>query len=166
MNLTSANFVFQCRFGIIYGYITNAGLRQLLLYQQGKPKPYILHERPNILLGKLLSTRLERYFSGIAEDFSDIPLDLAGATDFQKQIWNALRKVPFGKICTYAELAILAGFTPRHARAVGSAVRLNPIPIIIPCHRVLPSTRKLGNFSAGTEWKKFLLTTEGVKITK
>lgn len=162
MGLVCANFLFQSRYGVIYGYITRDGVRQLLLYQEGKPKPYLLHERPNILLGRVLAFRLDRYFSGIKEDFSDIPLDLSGATEFQIKVWNALRKIAFGETCSYAELAVLAGFTSRYARAVGSAVGLNPIPIIIPCHRVLPKNGKLGNFSAGIDWKRKLLQIEGV----
>lgn len=164
MNLSSANFVFRCKYGTIYGFIGGVGVRVLWLYEEGKPKPYLLHERQNILLGRLLSARLERYFSGIREDFSDIPLDLSGASGFQARVWSALRQVPFGSTCTYGGLAVLAGFTPRYARAVGSAVRMNPIPIIIPCHRVLPSKGGLGNFSAGVEWKRNLLLVEGVRV--
>ncbi|MCX8066002.1 MAG: methylated-DNA--[protein]-cysteine S-methyltransferase [Candidatus Hydrogenedentes bacterium] len=164
MKLVSANFVFQNRQGIVYGYITGGGLKQILLYQEGKPKPYVLHERPNILLGRLLTFRLDRYFSGINEDFSDIPLDLTGASEFQLRVWDALRKISFGKTCTYAELAVRAGFPPRYARAVGFALGRNPIPIIIPCHRVLPATGGLGSFSAGVEWKRRLLQIEGVTV--
>ncbi len=164
LSLSSANFVFRCRYGTIYGFISNVGVRALLLYQEGKRKPYLLHEIPNIILGKVLTARLEWYFSGVREDFSDIPLDLSGASEFQVRIWDTLRKVPFGNTCTYGKLAVLAGFSPRYARAVGSAVRMNPIPIIIPCHRVVPSRGGLGNFSAGIEWKRNLLLVEGVRV--
>jgi methylated-DNA-[protein]-cysteine S-methyltransferase len=82
--------------------------------------------------------------------------------DFQKKVLLETRQIPRGKVISYGHLAdrILA---PGAARAVGSALARNPFPLIIPCHRVVKSTGYLGNFSGGSEMKKFLLQMEGVQ---
>lgn len=89
----------------------------------------------------------------------DLPLDFQG-TDFQQAVWRALLRVPYGRVVTYAQLAAMAG-RPGAARAVGNAVGANPIPIIIPCHRVVASGG-LGGFSSGLARKVTLLGIEGV----
>lgn len=86
-------------------------------------------------------------------------LDLTGFTRFQRKVYAALRKVPSGKTVTYSELARRAGF-PGAARAVGSAMRMNRLPIVIPCHRVILSSGGLGEYSLGKKWKKKLLEHE------
>lgn len=86
-------------------------------------------------------------------------LDLTGYTPFQVQIYAALRKVPGGQTVTYGELAKRAGY-PGAARAVGSAMKKNRLPIVIPCHRVLPAVGGIGEYSAGKKWKALLLKSE------
>jgi len=88
------------------------------------------------------------------------PLDLAG-TDFQKSVWNALRKISTGKTKSYGEIARAIG-KPKAVRAVGGACGANPVPILVPCHRVLAANKKLGGFSGGLDWKRSLLGREGV----
>ena len=88
------------------------------------------------------------------------PLDLAG-TEFQKSVWNALRKISTGKTKSYGEIAQAIG-RPGAVRAVGGACGANPIPVLVPCHRVLAANKKLGGFSGGLNWKRKLLTREGV----
>jgi O-6-methylguanine DNA methyltransferase len=88
------------------------------------------------------------------------PLDLAG-TEFQKSVWNALRKISSGKTKSYGEIAQAIG-RPKAVRAVGGACGANPIPVLVPCHRVLAANKKLGGFSGGLNWKRKLLTREGV----
>jgi O-6-methylguanine DNA methyltransferase len=90
------------------------------------------------------------------------PLDLAG-TDFQKSVWNALRKISFGQTKSYGEIARAVG-NPKAVRAVGGACGANPIPVLIPCHRVLAADGKIGGFSGGLDWKRLLLVREGVRI--
>jgi O-6-methylguanine DNA methyltransferase len=90
------------------------------------------------------------------------PLDLAG-TEFQKLVWNALRKISTGRTKSYGEIAQAIG-KPKAVRAVGGACGANPIPIFVPCHRVLAAHKKLGGFSGGLDLKRSLLTREGVKI--
>jgi len=90
------------------------------------------------------------------------PLDLAG-TEFQKTVWNALRKIPLGKTKSYGEIARAIG-RPRAVRAVGGACGANPIPVLVPCHRVLAANKKLGGFSGGLNRKRELLAREGIKF--
>jgi len=92
------------------------------------------------------------------------PFDWRGATEFQQSIWRALLRIPTGRTSTYAELAAAAG-RPRAVRAAGSACGANPIPVLIPCHRVVASGGRLGGFSGGLEWKRRLLTREGVQLS-
>jgi O-6-methylguanine DNA methyltransferase len=91
------------------------------------------------------------------------PLDLSGGTTFQRQVWNALRKIARGQTKSYGEIARAIG-RPRAVRAVGGACGANPIPVLIPCHRVLAANNKLGGFSGGLNRKRELLVREGIKI--
>lgn len=88
-----------------------------------------------------------------------IPVDLRRGSPFQQQVWQALHKVPFGETRSYLQIAAGIG-KPSAARAVGQACGRNPVPIIIPCHRVLASNGKLGGFSSGLEVKVTLLELE------
>lgn len=105
--------------------------------------------------------QLEEYFNGKRFSF-DIPLDPQG-TEFQKQVWQQLLKIPYGKHITYGEQAQRLG-RPKAARAVGAANGKNPIGIIIPCHRVIGASGHLTGFAGGLEMKKQLLTLEGISF--
>ena len=88
------------------------------------------------------------------------PLDLSVGTKFQQQLWRAMLHIPPGSTRTYGELARVLRRS-KASRAIGQACGANPIPIIIPCHRVLANGHKLGGFSAGLDWKRKLLKSEG-----
>ena len=103
--------------------------------------------------------QLEQYFAGKRTSF-DVALDLVG-TEFQVQAWRALCRIPFGKTISYGQQASNIK-KPKAFRAVGSANGKNPIPIIVPCHRVVASDGSLGGYSLGLEMKKQLLALEGV----
>ena len=108
-----------------------------------------------------------RYFEGEKIDFTPIDLDLSHVEPARRSIYDALRKVAFGETVTYGELAKRAGATqPQAAQDVGVAMARNPVPLIIPCHRVLAAGGKLGGFSAAgrTEAKERMLALEGVFI--
>jgi O-6-methylguanine DNA methyltransferase len=90
------------------------------------------------------------------------PLDLTG-TDFQKSVWSAMRKISPGKTKSYGEIAAAIG-NPKAVRAVGGACGANPVPVLVPCHRVLAANQKLGGFSSGLEWKRNLLKREGIDL--
>jgi len=87
------------------------------------------------------------------------PLDWPGATDFRKQVWTALLQIPVGEIRSYQDIAQSIG-KPGATRAVGNACGANPIPVLVPCHRVLAKDNKIGGFSAGLDWKRLLLGRE------
>lgn len=89
------------------------------------------------------------------------PLDLSGATCFQRKVWTVLQGIPPGQTLTYSEVAKRIG-SPKAARPVGRACGANPIPVLIPCHRVISSNNSLGGFSAGLIWKKTLLELEAL----
>ncbi len=92
----------------------------------------------------------------------ETPVDLSFLTDFQQDVLLACRKVPFGETVTYAELAEIAGHPGKGGRAA-CVIRHNPLPILIPCHRVIPRDKRLGSYCGHPEWKQFLLEHEGVK---
>lgn len=105
-----------------------------------------------------------RYFDGEAVDFTTTAIDLRGQSEFFATIYTALRKVPYGKTTTYGELARSVGAGVERSREVGVAMATNPIPLIVPCHRVLAAGGRLSGFSApgGTEAKAWMLALEGV----
>lgn len=102
---------------------------------------------------------LSMYLSQRPVDFQHVPLDLEG-TPFQKRVWRALRGIPYGACISYADLAREVG-APRATRAVGTANGRNPVPVIVPCHRVIRSDGALGGYSAGAGYKAWLLRLEG-----
>ncbi|MEM8838828.1 MAG: methylated-DNA--[protein]-cysteine S-methyltransferase [Pseudomonadota bacterium] len=116
-------------------------------------------ERSNAPFGQV-KRQLSEYFAGTRDRF-DFPLTLNG-TDFQKRLWRLLLRIPFGETRTYGALAKELG-KPNASRAVGTANGANPIPIIIPCHRVIGSNGSLTGFGGGLETKQALLDLERVK---
>ena len=88
-----------------------------------------------------------------------IPVDLRGESDFARRVYDIIQKIPSGETRSYAQIASRVG-GKQFARAVGQALAANPIPIIIPCHRVVASDGKLGGFSSGLTWKRRLLALE------
>jgi len=111
-----------------------------------------------------LRNALERYFKGEAVNFHEFTLWEDDITPFFKKVYHFLREnVRWGELITYAELAKKVG-KPNGARAVGNAMAKNPFPIIVPCHRVIRSDKKLGGFGGGEAWKRYLLKLEGVSF--
>lgn len=92
------------------------------------------------------------------------PLDLSTGTDFQRRVWNAMRRIASGRTHSYGEVATAIG-KPRATRAVGGACGANPIPVLVPCHRVLAANRAIGGFTSGLGWKRKLLAREGIFIS-
>ena len=101
--------------------------------------------------------QLDEYFAGIRKEF-DIPIKLEG-TDFQIKVWKELLKIPYGETCTYLDIAKHIG-NPKAYRAVGMANNKNKIMIIIPCHRVIGSNKKLVGYAGGLDVKEKLLKLE------
>lgn len=103
--------------------------------------------------------QFEEYFSGQRKEF-DLPHNMLG-TDFQKSVWNEIAKIQYGSHITYKDIAEAIG-KPKAVRAVGTAVGSNPISIVVPCHRVLATSGKLGGYAGGLESKRTLLALEDI----
>jgi methylated-DNA-[protein]-cysteine S-methyltransferase len=101
---------------------------------------------------------LAGYFAGLPTDFN-YPLDLRGASPFERSIWEKARQIPYGQVRSYKWMAAQI-HNPNASKAVGRALGMNPLPIIIPCHRVIMHDMSLGGFSAGAGWKEKLLMQE------
>jgi methylated-DNA-[protein]-cysteine S-methyltransferase len=112
-----------------------------------------------------LIKKFRNYFKGIPVAFEE-PLDMSAATDFQKRVWRAAMTIPYGEVRSYTWVAEKAG-SPHGQRAAGSALGANPLPIIVPCHRVIAADGSAGGFTGGggLPAKIRLLTLEGVNIS-
>ena len=108
---------------------------------------------------------VQRYLGGTQVDFASVALDLPDVVPFHRRVYDAARAVGWGCTASYGDLAREIG-TPGEAREVGQALARNPVPLIVPCHRILTSDGKLGGFSApgGTATKERLLALEGVRV--
>ena len=109
-----------------------------------------------------LAQRCGRYFEGERVELS-APVEFPAASEFRRRVWEVTAQVPYGEVVTYGEVATRAG-RPGGARAVGQAMAHNPVPLVVPCHRVVAADGTLGGFSAegGVELKRRLLVLEGV----
>lgn len=118
---------------------------------------------------RLARTQLKEFLGG-RRRILRVPVDLSGGTPFQRRVWRAIWRIPYGKTCSYRWVAAHVG-GPRYARAVGNALGANPVPLVIPCHRIVASARRtgeshgrpgsLGGFTGGLRLKRRLLALEG-----
>ena len=111
---------------------------------------------------KPYTNELNAYFDGELQVFG-LPIHLIG-TDFQLAVWDELQKIPFGETVSYSRIAEGIGKLSA-VRAVGGAIRVNPIMVVVPCHRVIGKNGKLTGFRGGMEMKEYLLTLEGVRYS-
>ncbi len=144
-------------------YFSDRGLTALEFAGEGsapqpQPDSFPPHLRPLIEKAK---QELTAYFNGAPTDFAALTLDPQG-TAFQLRVWQELRRIPRGQTISYAELARRVG-SPKGSRAVGQANGANPIPLIIPCHRVIAADGGLGGYSSGPDRKDWLLRHEGAR---
>ena len=107
-----------------------------------------------------LADDLNRYFAGLPVELGRCPVDLCGHPPFRRRALLAAREIPYGEVRTYGWVARRAG-RPRGARAAGQAMSRNPIPLVIPCHRVIAAGDRLGGFGGGLQMKRALLSLEG-----
>lgn len=108
------------------------------------------------------SSRIKKYFAGDYEGLRAIPVH-TGGTPFQQQVWSALREIPVGQTFAYSRLAAMVG-KPKAARAVGMTVSLNPVAIVLPCHRVVGCNASLTGYAGGLDRKRWLLRHENADI--
>jgi methylated-DNA-[protein]-cysteine S-methyltransferase len=107
--------------------------------------------------------RRKKFLAPLLNKFRVVKLDLSGCTAFEKKVYQMLCRVPAGRVISYGELARRAGY-PGAARAVGTAMKKNRLPIVVPCHRVICSDGSLGQYSQGVHWKRCLLKYEGYRF--
>lgn len=148
-----------------YTYSTPLGTLQIITDEEAVTKIFFgekdrkatVEKTP--LIEKVIQ-QLEEYFQGKRTEF-ELPLNPQG-TPFQKRVWEALRTIPYGETRTYKQVAEMVG-NPKACRAVGMANNRNPLPIVIPCHRVIGGNGKLVGYAGGLSVKEFLLSLEKVK---
>lgn len=153
-------------FGMLHGAVTRRGLVRLA-FPEEDPETMLellaarvsarIVEAPDLL--KPVERELDEYFAGRRRRF-DLTLDWALIGPFGRRVLKKTAAIPYGGYLSYGEVAAEAG-SPRGARAAGNALGTNPIPIVIPCHRVLRSQGALGGYGGGLERKRFLLELEG-----
>ena len=157
--------------GIVWGEAGITGF-QLASGTAGATERNVMRRAPDAVPGApprevaAMVADAQRYFAGERIDFSGVQLDLDGQEDFFRRIYAALRQVEWGCTTTYGGLAKAVGAGPEAARDVGQAMARNPVPLIIPCHRVLAAGGKVGGFSApgGSVAKARMLELEGVRV--
>lgn len=159
---------YMTSFGAGTVYATEAGVVQVEIPDLTDGNIYAMHVVQGSTPPDIAATAadlLQRYFQGERVDFSHIPVDLSGLTPFRQKVLKAIRALGYGEISTYCQIAGMCD-SPRAARAVGGALAANPVPVIIPCHRVIASNGCLTGFSApgGTGTKKAMLLMEGINF--
>ena len=132
----------------------SAGLITAIDFDATKPRK----ERSSDPLLDEAEAQLTAYFNGELKDF-DLPLASEGS-EFQKKVWAELRRIPYGETASYGDIARRLGYEPVISRAVGAANGANPIPILVPCHRVIGSNGSLTGYAGGLDRKKILLDLE------
>jgi methylated-DNA-[protein]-cysteine S-methyltransferase len=166
------SFAFEAPFGLLSLEVTSKGVRSLQFAEglrvpplkrdgrssdlrQNLPRPVMAQQRD---LAAAVETQLQEYFAGKRRSF-DLPLDIGQGSEFRRAVWRRVATIPYAATMSYAELAAEAG-RPSAYRAAGSACGANPIAVIIPCHRVIGSDRKLHGFGSGFDIKRWLLDHE------
>ena len=149
---------------------TPAGLVRVS-YSQVRGEDEVLEERARRVSPRVLEAparldgvrrELDEYFDGRRQEF-DTPIDWSYLAGFTREVLRATAAIRFGEVSTYAGVAEAAG-SPRAVRAAGNALGANPMPVIVPCHRVLRTGGKLGGYTGGIERKEFLLRLEGTLL--
>ncbi|AGG06910.1 cysteine methyltransferase [Dehalococcoides mccartyi] len=158
--------IFKIQPGWVGVMASTEGICRLTLPQPGQAealgqlKPPPGATRTDNLVSSL-ATKLESYFKGISTDFP-FSLDLGGYTPFESLVFQACAQIPYGQTASYGQIARQIGY-PKAARAVGQALHKNPVPLIVPCHRIIAGSGKTGGFNGGINIKCWLLTLEARK---
>jgi len=152
-------FTFDSGLGRMAVTASSKGLLTITLPQRSSPQAAGPPPEFAELVGQLTA-----YFEGKRISFLKYELDLCGATPFQTKVWEVTRSIPYGETRNYRWVADQIG-NPEAARAVGQALGKNPLPIIIPCHRVIASDGSLGGYSGGLEMKRQLLNLERTSLS-
>ncbi len=162
--MEAAAYVFKTDLGWIGIASSEKGLRQCVLPQSSSgeaSRKLGLENEPGTQIPLALTDiteRLKRYFNGYKTDFP-YTLDLSAGTNFQRRVWEVTRLIPYGETRSYSWVAEKTG-NRNAVRAVGQALGANPLPVIVPCHRVLSKDGSIGGYDGGVELKRYLLWRE------
>ena len=165
MNTPLTTLTLATRNGEFIARYSAKGLASLNFPKKGNADQDALQRVPTVVRGwhRLTTRAVNATLAG--KDADELPpLDLSAGTDFQRAVWAAMRKIRAGQTRSYGEIARDVG-SPKAVRAVGGACGANPIPVLVPCHRVLAANQKIGGFSSGLDWKRKLLAGEGVAVS-
>lgn len=153
--------------GVFLARYSKAGLCRLEFPSKAGAKPRAAGPTPPLHIQcwhELTVRALTRALAG--QPAAELPpLDFSAGSQFQRQVWQVLTGIGAGQTRSYAEVARAIG-NPKALRAVGGACGANPIPVLVPCHRVLAAHQRLGGFSGGLGWKRTLLAREGIRISE
>jgi methylated-DNA-[protein]-cysteine S-methyltransferase len=133
--------------------MTSCGLAELHFLGLGK-------STPSAPVTGEVAEQIASYFAGVRREFT-LPVDLAAASDFTRRVLEATARIPYGETRTYGQIAAAIGM-PGATQAVGNALGVNPVPIVVPCHRVVRTDGSMGWFTGGAHIKRALLGLEGV----
>ena len=158
--MTADRVLIETDFGPMVALWTDAGLASLSFSAAGA-KSSRPARAPSTGREKAMARQLQRFMKTGRWDFG-VPLDLSAGTDFDRKVWRAMLRIPPGSVRTYGEIARAIG-RPRSSRAVGNACGRNPVPVVIPCHRVVAAGGP-GGFGLGLKMKRRLLELEGVRV--
>lgn len=165
MTARTVSLLLPTRDGEFLAHYSKTGLAELNF--PSRPKPGVTPEKsaPSAEIAhwhQLTADAVNAILSGKSPaEFP--PFDLSVGSDFQRAVWQAMLQIPFARTRTYTEIAKAIGH-PEALRSVGAACGANPIPVLIPCHRVVAAKGKLGGFSGGLDWKRKLLGREGSQL--
>ena len=155
--------IFNSRLGLIKLEYSQSGLKRIDFINGNDPDKNVGQNSERFSKELLnIKEQIMSYLDGGLRKFN-IDYDIKDATTFQKNVWKETLKIPFGRVSTYSEIAKKIG-KANSQRAVGNALGTNPLPLIIPCHRVLKSDGGLGGYSCGLDIKRFLLRLEGCQF--
>jgi methylated-DNA-[protein]-cysteine S-methyltransferase len=158
-NLVRNTVIIQTKLGAFRAQYSSRGVTALDLPRRtGTPPRPTVKKTPSFI--RKLAQQLRQYATGESVRWS-VPVDLSSGTSFQQKVWRALTKIPRGETRPYRWVAQKIG-KPKASRAVGAACGANPLPVIVPCHRVVASDGSLGGFGGGLPMKKRLLALEKV----
>ena len=156
------SYLFRTPLGSFRLTATRRGLYSLDFHRK-TPKKKGKIPRPVRLLLERGASAIRAYLGGGRADFTRLPVDWSGYSELQKKVLGKLQKIPWGEVRSYEFLARQAG-RPRAARYVGQVLRMNRLPLILPCHRIVRKTGELGGYSGGISRKRRLLKLEGGSV--
>jgi methylated-DNA-[protein]-cysteine S-methyltransferase len=160
-HLVRDSVIIRTKLGSFRAEFSPRGLVKLDFPGRGTSHFRVAAKKPPLFIRKF-SRQLQQYATGKPVRWN-VPIDLSTGTDFQQQVWRTLKKIPRGETRSYGWVAQQVG-KPGASRAVGTACGANPVPVVVPCHRIIAGDGSIGGFGGGLPMKRQLLRIEGVSL--